>query len=207
MIKNLSRLTLIVALASQLPPVTAWSQSLWRDDLSKPMFADKRATSVGDIITIIVQESTDTTKGNKTETAKKSGLDASIQSFISPAISPILSKAGQLPAIKLASQSDFSGGGSINNSEKIIARVAVRVTDVLPNKNLVIEGTRETAFSGERQTTILRGIVRPEDVAANNTVYSYNVANATIQFISKGTISDTQRKGWFHRVWDKVSPF
>jgi flagellar L-ring protein FlgH len=53
----------------------------------------------------------------------------------------------------------------------------------------------------------LRGVVRSEDVAANNTVFSYNVSDATIQIISKGTITDTQRKGWFTRVWDKVTPF
>jgi flagellar L-ring protein precursor FlgH len=83
----------------------------------------------------------------------------------------------------------------------------VRVIDVLPNRNLVIEGTRETAFSGEQQTAILRGTVRPEDIAANNTIFSYNVADATIKFVSKGTISDNQRKGWFTKIWEKLTPF
>ena len=78
---------------------------------------------------------------------------------------------------------------------------------VLPNGNLLVEGTRESAFSGEQQTIVLRGAVRKDDVMSNNTVYSYNVADATIKFISKGTITDSQRKGWFHRLWDKLSPF
>ena len=85
--------------------------------------------------------------------------------------------------------------------------MAVRVVDVLPNGNLVIEGTRESSFSGEQQTIILRGTIRQDDIAANNTVYSYNVADATIKFVTKGTITDSQRKGWFHRLWDKFSPF
>jgi flagellar L-ring protein FlgH len=119
----------------------------------------------------------------------------------------LLTQKGILPSMKFSGKSDFAGGGTINNSQQIAASVAVRVVDVLPNSNLVIEGTRESSFSGEQQTIILRGTIRQDDIAANNTVYSYNVADATIKFISKGSISDTQRKGWFQRLWDKFSPF
>jgi flagellar L-ring protein precursor FlgH len=83
----------------------------------------------------------------------------------------------------------------------------VRVIDVLPNQNLVIEGKRQTSFGGETQDIILRGIVRPADITANNTVFSYNVADATIKFSGKGAVSETQRKGWFTRVWEKLTPF
>ena len=79
--------------------------------------------------------------------------------------------------------------------------------DVLPNKNLVVEGRRQTAFAGEAQEVILRGIVRTEDITSNNTIYSFNVADSSISFISKGSISDSQRKGWFTRFWTKVTPF
>ena len=188
--------------------LSASAQSLWRDDVSRPMLADKRAVAAGDILTILIQENTSTSKDNKTATSKSSALDAKIAAFLySPAASGFLTKGGQLPAIKMDSKNDFSGGGSINNSEKIVARVAVTVVDVLPNKQLVIEGKRETAFGGEKQTVSLRGIVRQEDVAANNTVYSYNVADAKVEILSKGTITDSQKKGWFSRVWDKVTPF
>ena len=81
----------------------------------------------------------------------------------------------------------------------------MKVVDVLPNGNMVVEGQLHTAFSGEKQDAIVRGTVRPDDVMANNTLYSYNIADATIQFMSKGTITDAQRKGWLTRVWDKVS--
>ena len=205
---RLSRLLLVAALVANLPPVAARSQSLWRDDLSKPMFADKRATAVGDIVTVLVQENTTTTKDNKTATSKSSGVDASVSTFFySPAASGLLTKHGVMPSLKYNSKNDYSGGGTINNSENIISRVAVRVVDVLPNKNLVIEGKRETAFSGEKQTMVLHGTIRSEDVMANNTVFSYNIVDASIQIIGKGTISDSQRKGWFNRIWDKLSPF
>ncbi|MBC8094423.1 MAG: flagellar basal body L-ring protein FlgH [Akkermansiaceae bacterium] len=197
----------MLALSIVLLPATGLSQSIWRDD-AKPMFSDKRGTSVGDIITIVVQENTTTSKDNKTATSKQSAVDASIASFLySPAASGLLTKAGQMPAMKFSAKNDYNGGGTIANSEKMIARIAVKVLDVLPNKNLVIEGKRETSFSGEKQTMVLRGIVREADVQGNNTVFSYNVADATIQIIGKGQLSDSQRKGWFTRVWDKVSPF
>jgi len=172
------------------------------------MFADKRATQVGDILTIVVQESSTTSKNNQTATTKQSSLDAALEAFLySPAASGLLTRKGQLPGMKFDSKSSFTGGGTIANSEQIAAQAAVRIVDVLPNGNLMIEGRRETAFSGERTTQIFRGVVRSDDVLANNTVYSYNVADATIQFISKGTITDSQTKGWFHRLWDKLSPF
>ena len=84
--------------------------------------------------------------------------------------------------------------------------MAVRVVDVLPNSNLVIEGTRESSFSGEQQTIVLRGTIRQDDIMANNTVYSYNIADATIKFVSKGTITDSQRKGLVPSALGQVHP-
>ncbi len=183
------------------------ADSLWKDDVARPLAADKRAAGVGDILTIVVQETTTTAKDQNTKTAKSTAMDASVSSFLYPASATgILSKKGKLPAMQYELKNDFSGGGAINNSERIVARIAVRVIDVLPNRNLIIEGSKETAFSGEQQTAILRGTVRPEDIAGNNTVFSYNIADATIKFVSKGSISDTQRKGWFTKVWDKLTP-
>jgi flagellar L-ring protein precursor FlgH len=125
----------------------------------------------------------------------------------SPAASGLLTKNGQMPAMKMSGKNDFSGGGQINNSEKITARFAVKVVDVLPNGNLVVEGTRQTSFAGETQDAVLRGVVRSEDVQSNNNVYSFNVADATIRYASHGSVTDAQRKGWFTKVWDKLSPF
>ena len=184
------------------------ADSLWQDSQSKSMCADKRAGKVGDIVTILVQENTTATKDNSTKTSKQSDIDAAIATFLySPGASSLLTQKGALPAMKLSGKSDFTGGGSINNSQKIAASVAVRVIDTLPNGNLIVEGTRDSSFSGEQQTIILRGTIRPDDISANNTIFSFNIADATIKFISKGTITDSQRKGWFQRLWDKFSPF
>ena len=189
-------------------PTPGQADSLWTEGVSRSMFADKRARAVGDIITILVQESNVASKENSTKTAKASGIDASISSFLySPSASSLLTKNGKLPALKFDAKNDFNGGGQINNSEKITARIAVRVMDVLPNGQMVVEGRRQTSFAGETQDAVLRGNVRPEDIMPNNTVYSYNVADATIKYVSKGSVSDTQKKGWFTRVWDKITPF
>lgn len=186
----------------------AAAQSLWKEESSRSMVADKRATSVGDILTILVQENNTASKDQNTSTSKKTGIDAAIQTFLySPEASGLLTHNGKMPAVKLNASQDFQGGGKISNAERVTARIAVRVIDVLPNNTLVIEGTKQISFSGETQDAVLRGVVRLEDVAANNTVFSYNVADASIKYISKGTVSDNQRKGWFTKIWEKVTPF
>lgn len=184
------------------------SQSLWHDVSSKSMYCDKRASGVGDIITILVQENSTASKNNETKTERASSLSQAITSFLySPGASSLLTKGGTLPAMAYNSDSKHDGSGAINDSENIIAKIAVHIVDVLPNNNFVIEGKRETSFSGEHQTIVLHGIVRAEDVALDNTVLSYNIADATIQIIGKGTVTNTQNKGWFTRIYDVVNPF
>lgn len=204
---GLLKFILAAAFAVLLPAVTG-AQSLWHDDVSKPMFADRRGTGVGDILTIIVQENTTANKNNETKTERSSSLDAAITAFLySPAASSALTKGGKLPSMAFNSDHKHDGSGSISDSESIVAHIAVKIVDVLPNRNLVVEGKRETSFSGEKQTIVLHGVVRTDDVASDNTVLSYNVADATIQIIGKGVVTDAQKKGWFNRVWDKINPF
>lgn len=189
-------------------PLTSSAQSLWKSDSSRSMFADKRANAVGDIITILVQENNAASKENNTKTGHDTSVDAALETFLySPAGSSFLTKNGKMPALKAHTKNAFDGGGQINNSEKITTRLAVRVVDTLPNGNLIIEGKRQTVVAGETTDAILRGTVRAADVMANNTIFSYNIADARIQFHSKGTLSESQRKGWFFRVWEKLTPF
>jgi flagellar L-ring protein precursor FlgH len=188
---------------------TLGADSLWKDDAAPTsMFADKKAHRVGDIVTVVIQENNGASRNNNTTTARTSGVDASISSFLySPTASGMLTKGGQLPAMNLTAKNTFNGGGTIANQETITAQIAVKVIDVLPNNNLVVEGRRQTAFSGEKQEAVLRGTVRADDITSTNTVFSYNIADASIQYISHGAVSDSQNKGWFTKVWDKLSPF
>ena len=182
--------------------------SLWKEDSSHSMFADRRARALGDILTILVQENSTASKENSTKTSKSSSVDASLDTLLyTPTAGSFLTKNGKLPAMKFGGSQSFDGGGKIANTEAITARIAVRVVDVLPNGNFIIEGRRETFVSGEKQEAVLRGLVRSADITANNTVFSYNVADASIRFVSRGTITDNTRKGWLHKVWEKVTPF
>lgn len=182
------------------------------DSLVKPttksLYSDKKGASAGDIITVIVQENTSSSKDNSTSTSKSSDLDAKLETFFyAPTASGMLTHNGQLPALKFNSKSGFDGGGSMSNSEKITTRVAVQVIDVLPNQVLLIEGRRQTKINGETSDVVLRGNVRAQDISAANTVFSYNILNPEIQIVDKGLLRDNQRPGWFKRMWDKFTPF
>ncbi len=204
---SFSLLCALLVFGAAVQPVSLSAQSLWSAD-SRSLFADKRGTKVGDILTIVIQENNSATKDQSTKTARKSSADASISSFLyGPEAMKFLTKGGKFPSMNFGASSDFNGGGQIANSEKITARIAVRIIDVLPNRNLIVEGSRKTAFSGETQDAILRGVVREDDVQANNTVFSYNLADATIKYVSSGAVSNVQKKGWFTSIWDKVAPF
>lgn len=207
--QNHSRLKTAVTLTLlALLPLMAKPQSLWKLGVSKSMFADKRASAVGDIITVLVEENTTASKNNETKTEKNSSLTAAITSFLFPqSAGGFLSYKGQMPAMQYNSDLKHDGSGSINDSEAVIAKIAVRIKDVLPNGNFLVEGRRQTSFSGEQQTIILQGVVRANDIQPDDTVYSYNVADATIQIIGRGTVTDSQRKGWFTRIWEWITPF
>ena len=136
-------------------------------------------------------------------------MDTKISSFLYPPAASLLLTRGkrELPAMKFESSSDFQGGGQINNSESINIRFGVVVVDVLPNRNLVVEGMRKSTVAGDSRTVILRGVVRPNDISPANTVLSFNLADVSITFKDSGAISAAQKKGWFGRLWDVLTPF
>jgi len=206
---SLCDVTHLAVILFVLQLTTLAADSLWKDDSAPAsMFADKKARRVGDIVTVVIQENNGASRNNNTTTSRSSGVDASISSFLyAPTASGMLTKSGQLPAMNLTAKNTFNGGGQIANQETITAQIAVKVIDVLPNGNLVVEGRRQTAFAGEKQEAVLRGTVRYDDITSTNTVFSYNIADASIQYISHGAVTDSQNKGWFTKIWDKLSPF
>ncbi len=196
--------------AAALVAGSAAADSLWSSDGSahSAMFADKKAHTVGDILTIMVQENSSAVKNNNTTTSKQSDLTAALSAFLySPAGSSFLTKNGQLPAMAFNSKQDFNGGGTVNNQEQIVANIPVKVVDVLPNDTLVVEGRRQTSFAGESQDIVLRGTVRYDDISPTNTVCSCNVADAMIKITNKGPVTDSQHKGWFTKLWEVLTPF
>lgn len=199
--------------------------SLWKDGITdeRGMFADKRAKRIGDIVTIVVQETVSMSDSLrlKTDKAAKGTVAGAatnlINQFLEIPTTLLKGKyANQLPkdfvlpttpALAATGSNDYTGGGEIKNTQTIATRCAVQVIDTLPNGNLVVEGIREISFSKERQFASLRGIIRTYDVQADNTVLSSNVADARIEIVSEGTLTEAQKKGWLLKLNDKINPF
>ena len=174
----------------------------------RSMFADHKAARNGDILTVVVAESAAATNSQSKKSSRDSSLQDSVGQFLfSAAASKFGTHAGELPAINLTGKSSSSGGGEVANTQSLNSRAAVLVTDVLPNGNLVIEGVRVVTFSGETQYVVLHGLVRPDDIAADNTVISTNIAGARVEFIAEGSITDAQKRGWLSKVYEKLRPF
>lgn len=181
--------------------------SLWSNETAVSLYTDHKAKRVGDIITVIVLESNSASRNSSAKTEKKSDINASISDFINPNLAGKVLGKVQSPKLGTTSQSKFEGKGAVNNSGSFNSRFAVRVVDVLPNNNLIIEGVRRTTFSGESQTIVLKGTVRPRDVTPLNTVYSYHLADVSIGLKDDGAVSDSLKKGWFSKLWGKIAPF
>ncbi|HEX2861438.1 MAG TPA: flagellar basal body L-ring protein FlgH [Lacunisphaera sp.] len=206
MSKSVSKVVAPVALLLCSLPVQAGS--LWPADGQKSMFSDRRASRAGDILTVVVSETANASSAQTKSSNRDSSLEDAIGQFIfSAATSGRLTSGGELPATNATGKSSYSGGGQVNNSQSLSARAAVLVTDVLPNGNLVIEGARMVTFSGETQYVVLHGLVRPEDVSSANTVFSSNVADARVEFLSEGNLTDAQKRGWLSKLYEKLRPF
>ncbi len=189
---------------------TALAESLWTAPGSseRSMYSDRKASQVGDILTVIVQESAATQSSQSKKTNSSANVNASVDQFLFPAgISRLGTHKGALPGIKLGGSNDFNGGGEVNNSQSLNARAAVMVTDVLPNGNLVIQGVRRVVSAGETQHVVLHGVVRGDDVSSINTVFSSNIADAKVEFINEGSLTDAQKKGWLAKLYEKLRPY
>ena len=190
--------------------VTARADSLLTTPNSdqRGMVADRKGARVGDIITIVVSESGAQTSSQSKTTNSTSAVDASVSQFLYPStVSKFGTSGGALPAIKFGGKNDYTGGGAVNNSQTITARAAVLITEVLPNGNFVIEGVRRVTFSGETQHLVLHGVVRPDDIAPDNTVVSSSIANARLEFLDEGELSSASKRGWLSKLYESLRPF
>jgi flagellar L-ring protein precursor FlgH len=167
--------------------------SLWDDDAKNP-FTDRIAKKVGDVLTVIVAESSAASSTASTQASKKD--DASVSAGVGPILRALIPKLG--------SSSDFKsqGQGSTSRSGNLTARLTVIVKGTLPGGNLVIEGTRYVQVNKEFQKMTITGVVRPDDINFDNTILSEFIANADIRFDGKGTVGDRQRKGLISQLLD-----
>ncbi|MFT3828694.1 MAG: flagellar basal body L-ring protein FlgH [Opitutaceae bacterium] len=183
----------------------AHADSVWPAGNSRGMLADRRASRTGDIVTVIVQESVSSLNSQSSKANKASTADNAITQFLFPTTASLAgTHNGSLPGTGFDNSSSVASSGAISNKATLTSRAAVLVTDVLPNGNLVVEGVRQVAMGGERQYMVLRGLIRPEDISSTNTVSSTSIANATLEVISEGTLTDTQKKGWLTKLYEML---
>ena len=203
-------ISLSSAALALLVAAPVFAESLWTAPGSREqgIVADVKAGRVGDILTIVIAETAAQSSTQSKSTNTNGAVDASVTQFLFPAnVSRFGTHKGALPATSFGGSSNYTGGGQVNNAQSLTARAAVLVTDVLPNGNLVVAGARRVTFSGETQHVILRGIVRATDVSSANTVLSSNIAEAHLEFVSEGELSDAQKRGWISRLYEFLRPF
>jgi len=182
--------------------------SLWTDNESN-LLADVKATRVGDIVTVIIQEKASASKQASTATDRSSGMSAGISSLFGYE-NVLQEKNPNLDMSALVDTSfnnSFSGSGKTTRSENLVATLTTQVIDVYPNGNLKIRGGKSVTVNNESQIIYLTGIIRPYDVTSDNTIDSGSILNAQIAYTGKGAISDKQKPGWLMRILDNTWPF
>ncbi|MBA4416623.1 MAG: flagellar biosynthesis protein FlgH [Syntrophus sp. (in: bacteria)] len=179
------------------------------EQVTNTFFVDQRAKGIGDIITINIVEVSSASEQASTDTKRSSNIHAGIPNLFGQEVKYI-SNHPYLTAAQLLNantQNDFSGSGSTTRGGSLSASISAKVVDVLPSGNLAIVGKREIYINNEKKEILLQGLVRPRDIAYDNSVLSTQVADAKIIYTGIGVIGEKQRPGWLARVFDLVWPF
>jgi len=156
------------------------------------LFTPSHPCKVGDIVMVIISESSLASQSTKTETGKKVQADGEVSSFPGQALT--------LPAWGWKHKSDYGGSGSTQHKGTLIAQVSAQIIQVLPNGNFRIRGERKIKVNNEEQIIFVEGIIRPQDINNNNTVYSNQIAEASIRYQGKGPLAEAQRPGIIPRI-------
>lgn len=202
--KYISSALAAIALAS--PGAAAPDGSLWTRPGTdeRGMCADKTAYRIGDIVTILVSESSKLVSSVKMSTSRESNISNDFSRLL---FSNVLNHDGETPSTTLkVGANTHEGSGSLDNSQSITAQISVQVVDVLPNGNLVLEGARVLTYSGETYYMLTQGICRPVDISTSNTITSSLLADARIEVVAEGTLTEAERMGWMTRLFNRVSP-
>ena len=188
----------------QEPPTPA--NSLWRPG-SRTFLRDQRAAQVGDLITILVSIDDQAQLQNRTQRAR-TGNDAMGMPELFGMQTRWLPKAASPSTLVSASGSQTTdGNGTAKRSETVTLRLAATVTQLLPNGNLVVNGKQEVRVSAELRELSVQGVIRPQDIASDNTIKHDRLAEARIAYGGRGTLSDIQQPRLGSQLLDIILPF
>jgi flagellar L-ring protein precursor FlgH len=165
-----------------------------RENFSRSLFADQKASHVGESVTIYIVETSSASNNASTSATRSS--DLSLTGTGTSSNKSLLNLTGGV-----STGNTFKGEGATSTEGSISAKLSARVDSVLPNGNLFIRGSRVITINGEEQTIKISGIIRTSDIQPDNSVYSYNISDANISFKGNGIVSRVQEPGWITKVF------
>ena len=200
---------LLSATLGLLLPSVCPAQSMWqnRDPSKVFLFSDTEARSVGDLITIVIQEDTDVKNRDDRQLKKDTQSNALFDFNGSTSGAVGEGTAAANFDSNLASNRKFNGSTKFSSDRAFTDRVTVVVLDVQPNGNLVVAGNRQVAVAGDTRTLVVSGIVRPVDVQPDNSVRSPFVANFRMNYEGAGVEPVFTNQGWLGRIGNTLWPF
>ncbi|WP_339884599.1 flagellar basal body L-ring protein FlgH [Vreelandella maris] len=167
----------------------------------QPLFEDRRPRSMGDILTIVLDEEVSASK-NSQSNAGRSG-SASLELAELPDALDTLAEYG----FDLSGENDFTGSGGSQANNSFTGTITVSVLEVMNNGNLRVRGEKQIAINQGTEFIRFSGVVNPRTITAQNTVPSTQVADARIEYVGDGYINEAQHMGWLQRFFLNVSPF
>jgi flagellar L-ring protein precursor FlgH len=182
----------------------AEATSLFERRAKDSLIADSKARRVGDLLTIIIIEESSASQDTSIERKKASSTDASITTLFWEN-SKGITHHGDRPKFAWESSRESSGEGKSDSSSTLETKVTARVIDVQPNGNMLIEATRQIEMGGSSLKIVLTGLVRPDDVSADNTVESTYIADAKITY--EGPMMEVMKRGLLERLMDFLNIF
>jgi flagellar L-ring protein precursor FlgH len=185
---------------SLLPPPNAGG-SLFVDNFGMSLYGDKKARRVGDIITVVLSESTQGKKSSQSKTSKSSSASLT---------APVLGGGSPVDALSATIGGDraFSGKGDADQSNSLSGNITVTVSEVLPNGVLRVRGEKWITLNTGAEFIRIQGMLRPDDINLDNTVASEKLADARITYSGAGAVASAAKQGWLSAfVNSKWFPF
>lgn len=186
-----------------------YANSLWQQG-ARAFFKDMKARRVGDILKVVVKIKDKAELDNTTQRSRSSDQDSNAPSVFGIQDKLLDVIPGTSPAsflLDVASTGNSTGTGTIDRAEIIETEIASMVTQILPNGNLVIHGDQEIRVNFEVRKITVDGIVRQEDIAADNSIDSNQIAEARISYGGRGQITNIQQPRYGNQILDILSPF
>jgi flagellar L-ring protein precursor FlgH len=187
------------------PPEPRTDGAIYQAGQEMVLFADLKARRVGDVLTIVLNESTNASKSAVTKTTKNSSVVDTGPSIFGKSLT---TKGVPILDTTLSGAHSFDGEGSSTQGNSLVGSLTVTVVQVQANGNLVVQGDKSLKLNQGDEFIHISGVVRPADVATNNTVTSDKIADAHISYSGKGVIDNSNRMGWLVRFFNSAfSPF